>query len=881
MKHLFPVVCFSTIAALFFLARFSQPVWAVEAGAPLFVDSFETAATFAENWKFSGKVLSADGRVSLSGGDLIPRQPLPAEFVLECDVALFHDLSQPGGFAGIGLDGFHFKVKPEGKSFLVWKEIGAEQASGNYPIIDGFQLGKPVHLRISRTVRGNLATYDYCVNGQQVGTFKAKAKADNGDDILPKMSFNIHRVDRMDVDNFRLFSVKKSADESPNLVINSSFEVLQEGLPLYLCRNGGLNLSEVLNSSYEAFLDTVQPDAQEKRSGQYSLRCVNNNLTDGQAFFFHSAGTVEGQPGVFSIWLKSDCDDLVVCIRYGKESKYVHVTRDWQRYEVVNPELPKPFVYSFVQVHLPRENKGTLWMDDAQAELLDVKPTPEEIASGKTFASPYKASELDKTLLVSAQKPDDSTVAVQMAAGEKPPVLPARTPVSILSRLSFYMNEPSAVFRISVDLPEISDVSKLTAVLETAGQTVQSPAAKRFQIAVPLKEVKPGMYDVRVSLKNDAGETVVSAVSQLTKREYRAHATQINHFSRSVTVDGKPYFQFAPFLQINERQNNFADNLTLFHRYGFKGMHVLFAPGNPGSVSIAKTYMDSAAEKDMKTLLWLSTNPCDLDVYAESVKKVGDKNVVSYQTMDEPELWTTPEFTIDYLRAHRPLFPYHPMHMNNTRIGIPANFANLETDILMLDDYLTNQPCRTIFSVVRYADMMRQIGEKEGKPVFFFVVGGNFPLHFREPTYGEQIAQCYGCVAAGCNGLTFFYGLPKTPGNWKACVQLARESAELNDVLTSEEDCSEAQSNGVPGLLLVRAEKKDQYVYLITCNIDSESAGEITFTLPAEFQYEGNAEVLFENRALPIRNGNICDQFDGWSRHVYKIRCNNLQNIEN
>jgi len=38
--------------------------------------------------------------------------------------------------------------------------------------------------------------------------------------------------------------------------------------------------------------------------------------------------------------------------------------------------------------------------------------------------------------------------------------------------------------------------------------------------------------------------------------------------------------------------------------------------------------------------------------------------------------------------------------MNNTLIGIPARYANLTTDILMLDDYLTNREHRKVAEMI-------------------------------------------------------------------------------------------------------------------------------------------------------------------------------------
>jgi len=890
----------------------------------------------------------------------------------------------------------------------------------------------------------------------------------------------------------------------------------------------------------------MSADDKEKHSGKYSIKLVNNNLTDGQSISFHSTGTVLDQPGVLSLWMKSDRDDMKVNLRYGGPVKQVIVGKDWKRYEVVTPKLPKPFVYSPAWLTIPSDSKGTLWIDDVQTELLEKAPAPEELKSGKTFATVWRPSELDKLKLAPEEKPerapsfsipklpvsvkptvaldswkkhavkldkfhygaraprlkteawlacdDDNlylayrnfgedfnlskpgtrdnfgmftngtecffdpagngeksvhfatnatgtlcdlgfgddvswngdwkcetvrnekdgsvdylltfpmsnfagsdidskwlvnvcrndgvnrendcitsiptigyrkneywpeanlpeevvrryTLGVVSAAnsesasgksltlllrnltgadrkvkvsvtdpsdankvvGEKEVLLQKgdtslifpvtsllkrvgvritdtsgklifnrhlatekRNPVSMLGRLSFYMNEPEAVFKITLNLP---DADKLTAILECAGKKVTAKASSSFKMTLPIKDLKPETYEVKLTLF-DGEKAVGSAKGSLVKREYREGAAQINHFSRSVMKNGKPVFQYAPFVGDFHFKTAFPPDkvvqmLNLYSRYGFKDAHILVSPHEDHALKAGEAFLKAAEDKGVNVMCWIGGEKASDEEYASAVKKLDFKNIISYQVLDEPELGRPAEWALAYLRKRRPLFPYHPMHMNNTVLGIPNNYANLETDILMLDDYLTNSEKRSVYSVVNSADLMWKAGADEGKPCYYFLVGGNFPLHYREPSYAEQMAQSYGSIAAGCTGLSFFYGWPQTEGNWRACVQLAKETAVLNDVICSEEECAEAVATGNPKYLRHRTKKHDGYLYLITCNIDGNPAGKVTFTLPSEPKYSGDAEVMFENRKVSLKDGKFTDDFPAHTRHVYKIK---------
>ncbi len=1129
-------------AIVFFLCNISNLLAAPKPGMPIFTDNFDTPATFAENWVANG-AKSLNGQMVIRGGTPNLRIDLPLEFYVECDVAL-RNKKQQLGHGGIMIGSYRFQIQSNGKAFLIAKDIGGKSIV-NYAPISEYEMGRPVRISIARTVDNDLATYTYFINGKTYGSFRQNLP-DKGKDNKLVISGDVEKIT---IDNFCLSSVKKSDNESPNLTVNSSFEELQDGFPLYVTRFFyTMNFSLGKQFDYDQYIASVSADQFEKHSGNYSLKLVVNKYALRHEIGFHSTGKVEGKPGVMSLWMKSDRDDMKVQFNYtyGQYSQVFNVGKEWKRYETVIPKLQKPNLWPGASLLVRSDfNKdgGTLWVDDVQCEILATAPTEEDIKSGKTFATPYRPSEIDKTkfgpepknarapsfavpALPSGIKPsvdldawksyatkvddfhytnktpknktevflacdkdnlyvgyrnfgdelafykkepslfthgvefffapsetdkkflhfaanatgdkrayglgedptcdiewrcnavenktygsvdylvtipmgnfadinlsanwlinlcrndsvakehialpsiprvmyksvdtwarvsfpdeiiransigvDKVTIvdisgnrqlgldvknstgikqdikikAINLTEGKKviaekeiavpeegkaevlSPIngsakkiavsfrdsagkllfnrnlIPAEEKsVSVLGRLSFYMNEPEAIFRCNVNIP---NAEKHQALLTCAGKQVKIPAAEKFTINFPLSDVKPGTYDAELSII-DGERKVARTAIPLIKREFRENATQINHFSRSVVVNGKPLFMFAPFLgDFNHSHIFTADTavkmLEIFDRYGFNSMHFLLDPQNEKAITSANAFLSTADKKNLSSMIWIKNHDMKNPDFEKVITRVGGKNIISYQVLDEPELCVTAEWTLAYLRKHRGFFPYHPMHMNNTVLGIPNNFANLETDILMLDDYLTNGEKRTVYSVIHMADLMWEIGKEKGTPCYFFLVDNNWPLHHREPSYAEQIAQCYGAIASGCTGISLFFGWAQTPGNWKASVQLSKETTVLNDVLTSEEECEDATSTGESKYLRCRTKKYNGYLYLVTCNIDSTPANQITFTLPSSYEYEGQVDVMFEDRQCEIKEGKFIDNFDKWSRHVYRIK---------
>ncbi len=1113
-----------------------------ERGAPIFQDAFETKELFAENWVadnyWSERIFSAEGNLHFPhGGHLQMRRDTPGDFYAEMDITVngLTESATRDGFCGFMIEGFRFTVNNKGGYWLASAPDGAG-GTGLRGTIDGFQLGEPVRVSLIRRVEHGVAHYTFRVNGKEAVT-RAHPLHEPPDGKFKPLEIFSYNID-MSIDNFGLFMVS-DPDSSPNLIINSGFEYELDGFPPYYMtlhpdlphRFFPLGMAEI---PYEGYLATVSLDDQEKHSGKYSLRVVNDRSSVDRGYIRPwGVGTVAGAAGVFSAWMKADREDLPVSIGYGGRPITVQIGREWKRYEVVNTNLPKPGVYSPVSVSFTAE--GTLWIDDLQAEFIRA-PTEEELESGKTFASPYQPSDLDKdrfgqkektvsqrvpeitvpklpdgvrlgerldswkqyatkvdvfyygerlpankteaylasdetnlyigarcyvddlekiepkddffeinvdpivsgkplrqlqfityadgrrrdlgrgldsswsgewtssielneetssidytitipfanlahpelkaswimnlhrydsvtkeiiTLIQSSKAPfrnpqlwpyvhfpeeivkphvlgtaggvysesavtleldnftgkerkvtvglvaeeiirerevtlapgansvsfplqlNDPKVAIKMMENGIPVAnqvvtLERRDPVSMLGRLSFYMNEEEAPFRITTS---VADPQQLTAVLTCGEVSVKQPAAARFQIALPLRDIAEGAHDVTLTLINEEGDTVARASGEVIKRPFRDGAAQVNHFSRSLMHNGKPVVPYAPFFVILGRwgrtEKNVDTCIAVLERYGFEYTHVLFQShvNMEKENALLRHFLDETNKRGIKVILWSNYYRYDSDEdIAETIQALDFPNVIAQMVLDEPELSRTSDWSRDFLRKMHPLFPYQPTFMNNTVLGIPARHANLETDILMIDDYLTNHEGRTVLSVVQHADVMREAGAAEGKPGWYFLVGNNTTLHYREPTYSEQIAQVYGTVAAGVTGFSIYHGWPGTPGNWRAHLQLKREIKALTDVLTSEKETAQAVSTGDSDLLRQITKKHNGHLYVIACNIDEHPAGSIEFSLPAEYRYAEEAEVMFEDRQVQVSNGRFSDVFDGHARHVYRIK---------
>ena len=427
--------------------------------------------------------------------------------------------------------------------------------------------------------------------------------------------------------------------------------------------------------------------------------------------------------------------------------------------------------------------------------------------------------------------------------------------VKVVGRLNYYMNEPEAKFRITKN-------------------------GKTREFSLDIRNLPIGTNVV----------TVGGEKAEVVKHAYDPEGVQINRFALCLERHGRKLLPFAIMLPQPDwpwcSTKAQAQMTRLYGENGFKYLNYFIHIGNFKHLyktvdEITRT-CDEFGMLRFHAVRYLDVSYPGLSPEVVAARyetnamvraRCDVKSVIGTILVDEPELSTKSEDCYRYLKALRPFYQTRPMVMNNTIMGIPNNYAHLETDILMLDDYLTVDENRTIASMMGNIDSMTNIGRELARPSFAFVESANFPLHPCEPTYGQQIAQCYGTLASGVNGIVL-WGLmpPMTLGNWRAVKQLAKEFAFLENLILTEEPPPVVECAADREKIRFRPAVKDGTLTLITCNIDEQSAGKVVFNLPPPFNAAGEAEVLFENRKVKIENGAIADEFAGHTRHVYSVK---------
>jgi len=442
-------------------------------------------------------------------------------------------------------------------------------------------------------------------------------------------------------------------------------------------------------------------------------------------------------------------------------------------------------------------------------------------------------------------------------------------PLDIYTRYNYYMNEDNAVLVGSLNLP---DANKLTGKLTVAGKTIKVKMAQEFAFDVPLKGIKDGEHQITLDVYKGRGKLATGS-AKLVKRKFKKGATQIDHQRRCLVVDGKPYLAISTFSPMEPglaavNQEKVLKNMLRLHKeMGYRCI-MTTSKETPIYCNQKQALFELCEKEGVKIINWSHT-PVGSSP-EETFSTVTNDNIIGWLIIDEPELGSTPSETTEaFLLSHQAANPYTPVFMNNSILGIPRRYANLETDILMLDDYLTNRENRKILEMINATEMMMKMGNEGRKPVFYFLAGENLPNHYREPTYAEQMAQTYGVIIAGARGVSYFLSLPQYPEDYRASVDVNRELLELEDVIFSLEKTSKAAITDSVVKFMTR--KLGDKIYIIALNSDNDRMADVEITLPAEFKYTKKAEVKFENRNIKVANGVISDNFKALERHVYVI----------
>ena len=817
-------------------------------GATIFSDRFDTPMTFAENWESKPGTVSKDGVVFCNGRSFSWRGKAPEEYVIEADVRVLSDYKcdpKNSHWIGFWIDNQRFQVQPCGFTFVI--------ANGAvvYDKIPNYKIGDWVHLTLVKKKTGLTVKFIFFVNDKLVCQF-ADTKPERHDPIAFMGCTNY------EVDNFLLSRVRHDAD-SNNLAFNGGFEHDEEGVPIYYNWGGDFDWLRPVAEYETDFLARYASDRAVKHSGKQSLRVTLVPSCTRTIFNPWSVGGTPGLPGVMSVWAKTDVPEGVeIEIKYGGPWRKVRVGSDWARYEVGVTNLPPGRTYSRggIAIRNDKRIRGHVWFDDLQAENVPMPKGGVFDIEKQSYATPFKPSELDRGRFDRPLPPAPGACKADFRH-------PASYRPGVIGRLDFYMDEPEAEWRVTDEQGRATIVTK------------------------PMSEIPMGT-NVVTSTAN--GKTYTDTVVRLP---FKKGATQVNRWTRSFRHNGTNELFTGLCLRpigspFDYEGEDFPGMFELLARKGFRhyqSLSHLYHEKKYPVAGLGKTIacFDEGLKRGFLHLNWWGADAqcCEPGEKPKNVNALdmGEcvafhekyDNILSHLVLDEPELAKPDEWAEKRLVWTKSFFPYVPVQMNNSILGVPRRYANLKTDVLMLDDYLTNKPGRDVASVVDNIDVL--LRADDAKPCGFFLVGDNLTLHYRSPTYAEQVAQSWGVLCSGGTIVSWYIGFPHLAGSWRAMVDVNREAQLLAPIILSEElaeqsACSADWRNAIRHL--TRKYRGAWYVFSV--NLYAGAMKKVTFTLPKDAPQNGTVQIAGERRSLELKDGKFTDDFAGHTRHIYRIK---------
>lgn len=419
--------------------------------------------------------------------------------------------------------------------------------------------------------------------------------------------------------------------------------------------------------------------------------------------------------------------------------------------------------------------------------------------------------------------------------------------------LSGMLLAPKAAFRraeivVSVDCEEH----------EVYRRTLKADRHGAFRAELPREELPAGHCRLQLELR-DAGAMVVM-------REHEFFVVARPRWLREdgVTLDrGRPLFARGLY-------HVRPDDYDLVKQQGFN-----IVQAHPDHVPRCRAAGLKAA---VALYAGMAMRP---DYYREKITAYKDHPaVVCWMIMDEPAAHNVPLEEIQ--RAYgliRSLDPDRPAYMCLCRPDAYTTYGRA-TDVIAIDVYPIRQGEDDLSRIWRTLDIaFRDVPEQ---PVWFIGQvwswpGREDPAERRLVTAAEHRCMTWLALTRGnVRGLMWYsfrdpdWYLPTSnPQVWAACKQVNRELIALEPVLLGTSHWTKAVRGSNDQVVQVGMRQHGQSRYLIAVN---PNARDTTAAVPVgEGPDGGGAEVVFEDRRLPIQRGAVRDHFDPLEVHVYKI----------
>jgi hypothetical protein len=425
------------------------------------------------------------------------------------------------------------------------------------------------------------------------------------------------------------------------------------------------------------------------------------------------------------------------------------------------------------------------------------------------------------------------------------PAMPQVPPVAFLDR-SFYTTEPVA--RVFVRLPKAG-----TAQATFQGKTQSVRVDRQALIPLDIAGLACGDYPVEVTAGGARQKLL------LRKLPPKPNEVKIDRMHQTLIADGEPFLPFATSASAvahidDQAADGFNTTITLLHH------QVKTEP--------YQALFDTAQSRGMKVIVWFHIAPDRpfeewRDALLPLVERYKDHPaLLAWYVIDEPPVGL--HWLRDLLAAVKAADPYHPAFVNwcgQWVHGMDENGGDFASeDVYPIGRMSNDEAMKLIADTV---GAMNGDAARSGKVVsFWHVFYGSYDSP-REPTPLEEQCLTYVSLVHGCRALYYYLYKPMSVSLWKSMLPLSQEMQALVPAFNGDEVTAQVSADNVA--IHYAAFRAGGATYLLAVNTTDRAQH---CRLRFQWKPSAEAEVLFENRRLPCRQG-LEDEFGPLARHVY------------
>lgn len=621
------------------------------------------------------------------------------------------------------------------------------------------------------------------------------------------------------------------AASGPNLVNDSSFEQVQNGLP----------------AEWSGPAEVYSSDASVAHSGQRSLKFVNHDPGN----YALCSQRISLQPGrVYEVraWVKTqgivgEDSGATVCIEWSDaQGKYLGGcypdgrkgdTPEWTEVTGLTPPIPAEAASFSVTCYVRRGMTGTAWWDDVSVRLWRQRPM--------------------ETVLVSPSYrgwiQDDAKYAEVRVRLRGEEIEGGVTAARVRVRLT----------------PRDSDQ-------RLAEKTVPG-APGDMTLRLPLPRLTPGKYWLYVDAlnvsKSDRWGGRYTDLYQLERRTGPPPKSYVDEHQRLI-VDGKPFFPLGMYWSGLDE-----DQLRIYKQVPF---NCLMPYGQP-----TEEQMDLLQRLGLKAIYTIKDYYYGTEWCPDSIKSEADEEPAVRKTVRE--FRGHPALLAWYLNDERPLSmlprleahqqwvqeedPDHPTWVVLYQVGEIGRYIKT-FDVIGADPYpIPSQPAAL---AAQWTKVVRD-GVAGARAMWMVPQVFRWPEASRPPSLAEMRSMAWQCITEGANGLIFYswfeiWGDKQFPfaDRWPEIKQVAQEMAEMIPVLLSVDPAPKVEVAGPAALhWTARTHEGEGYLFLVNDSPDPIAAT-LRFASPPKQVTEHGQGVAVTS------DGGLAVTLEGFGVRIYEVR---------